>query len=118
MTDTTHKHEGTHEHGAEHGAEHEGEHHGSTSPGMIVTVLLVLAFLTMIEVFIPRVYSAEWNTHTKMLLLNMLAFGKATIVAAFFMHLKWEKPWLKYIAIMPAYMGIFAILLMLESTYR
>jgi cytochrome c oxidase subunit IV len=53
-----------------------------------------------------------------MLLLNMLAFGKATIVAAFFMHLKWEKPWLKYIALMPVYMGVFAILLMLESMYR
>jgi cytochrome c oxidase subunit IV len=105
MTESASTPEGTHEHGGEHGAE--AEHH-STSPGMIITVLLVLAFLTVIEVFIPQVYSAEWNMHTKMLLLNMLAFGKATIVAAFFMHLKWEKPWLKYIA----------ILLMLESYHR
>lgn len=92
--------------------------HGSTSPSMIVTVLLILAFLTVIEVFVPQVYSAEWNSTTKMLLLNMLAFGKATIVAAFFMHLKWEKPWLKWICLMPAYMGVFAVLLMLESAFR
>ena len=103
--------------------EHEQAHashgeHGSTSPSMIITVLLILAFLTIIEVFVPHVYSAEWNATTKMLLLNMLAFGKATIVAGFFMHLKWEKPWLKYICLMPAYMGIFAVLLMLESAFR
>ena len=116
MTDTAHNPEGTQQQG-EH-AESGEEHHGSTSPGMIITVLLVLAFLTVIEVFIPQVYSAEWNLHTKMLLLNMLAIGKATIVAAFFMHLKWEKPWLKWICLMPAYMGVFAILLMIESYYR
>jgi cytochrome c oxidase subunit IV len=110
----------THETPAAHPDGHpdEHKHHGSTSPGMIITILLVLAFLTVIEVFIPRVYSADHSAHTKMLLLNMLAFGKATIVAAFFMHLKWEKPWLKYIALMPAYMGVFAILLMIESFYR
>lgn len=103
------------EHDAPHAAHGE---HGSTSPSMIITVLLILAFLTIIEVFVPEVYSAEWNGNTKMLLLNMLAFGKATIVAAFFMHLKWEKPWLKWICLMPAYMGIFAVLLMLESAFR
>ena len=110
----------THETPAGHPDGHpdEHKHHGSTSPSMIITILLVLAFLTVIEVFIPRVYAADHNSHTKMLLLNMLAFGKATIVAAFFMHLKWEKPWLKYIALMPAYMGVFAILLMIESLYR
>ena len=83
-----------------------------------ITIFLVLAFLTVVEVFVPQVYSAEWNQHTKMLLLVMLAVGKATLVGLFFMHLKWEKPWLKWIALMPAYMGIFAVLLMLESLYR
>ena len=53
-----------------------------------------------------------------MLLLVFLAVAKALIVAYFFMHLKWEKKWLKWIAIMPVYMGLFTILLMLESIYR
>jgi len=97
------------------GSHDEAEHsHVST----YVTIFLVLGFLTIIEVFVPEVYSAEWNQTTKMLLLCILAVSKALLVGLYFMHLKWEKPWVKYIAMMPAYMGVFAILLMLEAWYR
>ena len=97
----------------------EGSHTGHQSHrGTFVTIFLILGMLTVVEVFVPRVYSAEWNRHTKMMLLCILAVGKAMLVGLYFMHLKWEKPWLKYIALMPAYMGIFAILLMLETIYR
>jgi len=34
------------------------------------------------------------------------------------MHLKWEKPWIRWIALMPAYMGVFAVLLMIETAFR
>ncbi len=34
------------------------------------------------------------------------------------MHLKWEKPWLRWIALMPVYMGFAVILIMLETLYR
>ncbi|MCB9896870.1 MAG: cytochrome C oxidase subunit IV family protein [Planctomycetes bacterium] len=101
-------------------------HAGSTKDGQQVqskkatffTIFFILAVLTVIEVFVPQVYSAEWNSHTKMLLLCGLAISKATLVGLYFMHLKWEKPWLKYIALMPVYMGVFAIILMLETVYR
>jgi cytochrome c oxidase subunit 4 len=97
----------------------EGEHsHGENSVGTYVTVFLVLGFLTIIELFVPEVYSGEARQHTKMLLLVFLAVAKAMIVAYFFMHLKWETKWMKWIALTPVYMGIFAILLMLESVYR
>ena len=49
---------------------------------------------------------------------NILAVSKAWLVALYFMHLKWEKPWLKWIALMPAYMGVATVLLMLETVYR
>jgi cytochrome c oxidase subunit 4 len=91
--------------------------HASHVPTYVL-IFLTLGLLTVVEVFVPDVYSAEWNKHTKMLLLSILAVAKAMLVGLYFMHLKWEKPWLKYIALMPAYMGLFAILLMLETVYR
>jgi cytochrome c oxidase subunit 4 len=103
----------------EHDAPATAGHDGHESHvGIYVTVFLTLAFLTVIEVFVPQVYSAEWNRHTKMILLCILALSKAGLVGMFFMHLKYEKKWLAWIAMMPIYMGIFAILLMLESVYR
>jgi len=83
-----------------------------------VTVFLILGFLTVVEVFVPQVYEGEYNRTMKGLLLTFLAVGKAMLVALYFMHLKWEKPWLKYIAMMPVYMGIAAIVLMLETVFR
>jgi cytochrome c oxidase subunit IV len=53
-----------------------------------------------------------------MLLLTFLAFAKAGLVATYFMHLKWEKPWLRWIGLMPIYMGVALILIMLETMYR
>ena len=92
------------------------EHHSHVP--LYITIFLTLAVLTVVEVFVPEVYSAEWNKNTKMLLLTILAVAKAMLVGLYFMHLKWEKPWLKWIALMPAYMAVFAIFLMLESWYR
>ncbi len=112
MNDSSHT---SSEHGA--AAAHGDGHHGSMV-GTYVTVLLVLAFLTVIEIFVPIVYDAGHNGAIKMLLLVSLAFGKAMIVAWYFMHLKWEARWVRWVAAMPIYMGIFAVLLMLESYYR
>lgn len=83
-----------------------------------ITVFLILGFLTIVEVFVPQVYDGEYNRTMKGLLLTILAFAKAFLVASYFMHLKWEKPWLKWIAAMPLYMGIAVIVLMLETVFR
>ena len=90
----------------------------SSPKGKYITVFLTLTFLTVVEVFIPSVYASEYDHNLKMLLLVFLAVGKAILVALFFMHLDHEKPWVKFIAVTPVYMGVFAILLMLESLYR
>lgn len=86
--------------------------------GIFVTVFLTLGFLTVLELFVPEVYDAEWNSTTKMLLLVILAVAKALLVALYFMHLKWETPWVRWIALMPAYMGVAVIIIMLETVYR
>lgn len=83
-----------------------------------VTIFLVLGVMTIFEVFVPSVWGAEWSSTLKMLLLCILALGKASLVALFFMHLKGEKPWLRWIGIAPLYMGAAVIIIMLESLYR
>lgn len=84
----------------------------------VVTVICILAFLTACEVAIPEAFGAAYDRHLKTALLVILAVGKAWLVALYFMHLKWEKPWLKYIALMPVYIAIASIFLMLEAVYR
>src|SRR5262249_311889 len=101
--------------GPAHGHDESGDH---PSRSTFITIWLVLAFLTVLELFVPRVYSSPHNHTLKMLLLVMLASGKAMLVALFFMHLKWEKPWVRWIALMPAYMGFAAGILMIEEHFR
>ena len=103
-------------HGEGHGGGH-AAHHGPTL-STFLTIWITLGLLTVVEIFVPTEYSAAWNQHTKMLLLVILATGKAMLVAAFFMHLKWESRWVRWIALMPAYMGLFAVLLMVEEAFR
>ncbi len=103
-------------HDSHHKTSPDGKHHSHT--GTYITVFLILTFLTIVELFIPSVYNGPDRQNLKMLLLVGMALSKAWFVAMFFMHLNEEKPWLKGIALMPAYMGVFAVLLMLESHYR
>jgi cytochrome c oxidase subunit IV len=103
-----------------HGGGAHPAHHPHLGPTLstFLTIWITLGLLTVVEIFVPQVYSAEWNQNTKMLLLVILATGKAMLVAAFFMHLKWESKWVRWIAMMPAYMGLFAVLLMVEEAFR
>jgi len=122
MSKKKHEHEAAHAPahpaaGEGHGHDPAAHKHGPTL-STFITIWLTLGLLTIVEIYVPTVYSAAWNQHTKMLLLVILACGKAMLVAAFFMHLKWESRWVKWIALMPAYMGLFAILLMVEEAFR
>ena len=105
----------TTESAVDHGHHGEGE---QSVRGLYVTIFLILGILTVFEIFIPEVYSTEWNATTKMLLLCILAIAKAGLVAWYFMHLKWEARWVRWIALMPVYMGFAVIIIMLETVYR
>jgi cytochrome c oxidase subunit 4 len=83
-----------------------------------VSIFLTLGFLTILEVYVPSVYSATWGGTTKMLLLTILAVTKAALVAFYFMHLKYEHRWLRWIGYTPIYMGFAVIIIMIESYYR
>lgn len=81
-----------------------------------IIVFIILTILTVVELFIPGL--ANVSHMTKGILLTILAVGKAFFVAYFFMHLKEEKPWLKFIAAVPLSAAVYAYVLVLEGIYR
>jgi cytochrome c oxidase subunit 4 len=83
-----------------------------------ISIFLILSFLTFLELYVPSVYGAEWSGTTKMLLLCILAFTKAALVFYYFMHMKDETKWVRWIGYTPIYMGMAVIIIMLETSYR
>lgn len=75
----------------------------------------MLTLLTVLELMIP-----EYVTHygLKASSLTALAIGKAFLVAYFFMHLKQETRWLKFIAAIPISAAFFAAMVVIESVVR
>lgn len=88
-------------------------HKSHTAEYLIVFVALSL--LTGLELAIPGL---KTEYYLKAIGLVSLAFGKAFIVAYFYMHLKEEKSWLRFIAALPILAVMFAVALILESLYR
>ena len=80
-------------HGAvlHHGAE---AHH--PSPAKYVGIAILLAIITALEVALYYIHMPEW---LMVAFLMVLAFLKFTMVAAFFMHLKFDSPMLRRVFI-------------------
>lgn len=79
-------------------------------------IFFALAVLTVIEVYV-----AEMQTIAKLAkntAITGLAIGKAFLVAYFYMHLKEETKWLKFIAAVPISAVIFTVVVVCESLYR
>lgn len=79
-------------------------------------IFVILAVLTAIEIWV-----AEIPGLTKMgkgSALTFLAIGKAAIVAYYYMHLKEETKWMKFIAAIPIMAGVYATVLCLEAIYK
>ena len=87
--------------------------HGSSRKEYFV-VFLALAALTGIEVWTAGALTGG----VKVWSLVALALIKATCVAAFFMHLRQERNWLRVIAALPAAAGIYALVLIQEVHQR
>ncbi len=80
-----------------------------------IIIFFVLAILTAIEIAIPEYVK---NYGLKASSLTLLAVGKAAIVAYYYMHLKEESKWMKFIALIPLSAAVYAGVLILESIYR
>ena len=74
-----------------------------------------LTVLTIVELFIPELPTSKFIKGTALVLVAII---KAFLVGYFYMHLKDEKAWLKFIACIPLSAAIFAAVVILESLYR
>ncbi len=92
----------------------DGAHKSHTKEYMFIFGLLTL--LTVLELFIPGMDNL--SKFAKGSGLTALAIGKAFLVAYFFMHLKEEKSWMKFVAAIPISAALYAIVVVLESMAR
>lgn len=92
--------------------------------GTYIKIFIALAVLTAIEVAVPIYMRGTPDPRVALgltadrLALLLLAAAKASLVGLYFMHLKWETTWLRFIAMMPAALTFFAIFLIAEAIYR
>ena len=91
-----------------------GEYKGHTKEYM--WVFFALGVLTIVELWVPNMESLD--KFGKGVSLTILAVIKAFAVAYYYMHLKEEKAWLKFIALIPLSAGAYAFFLVLEGLYR
>jgi cytochrome c oxidase subunit IV len=89
-------------------------HKGHFKEYMIVFVLL--AVLTLVEIYIPEIKGI--TQFAKASSLTALAIVKAFMVAYFYMHLKEEKKWLKFIAAIPVFALMYTVFIVVESIVR
>ena len=78
-------------------------------------IFFALAVLTLMELKIPSLdvaYSIKASS------LTLLACGKAFLVAFYYMHLKDETRWMKFIAAVPISAALYAAVVILETLYR
>lgn len=91
------------------------EHHKSHKKEYFI-IFIILGVLTILEVGVAEMKSL--TTLVKGSSLTLLAIGKALIVAMYYMHLKEETSWLKFIAAIPIMAAVFATVLCLEGYFK
>jgi cytochrome c oxidase subunit 4 len=105
-------HEEHHEHAHDHDHDH-GEHEhalGHVVPFKILAgVAAALLTLTVITVMAARIHFGQFN----LIIALAIATLKATLVALFFMHLRWDRPFHAVLVIS----GIFAALLFVSIPF-
>lgn len=100
-----------------HAHSHSHEHHEHKSHKKeYLIIFLILAVLTAIEIWVAEIPGI--SKFGKGSSLTLLAVGKAFIVAFYYMHLKEETKWLKFIAAVPILAGVYATVLCLEAIYK
>ena len=95
-------------------SDHTEEYKGHTKEYM--WVFFALGVLTVLELYVPDMHFL--GKLGKGIALTALAVIKAFAVGWWYMHLKEEKAWLKFIALIPLSAGAYAFFLVLEGMYR
>lgn len=94
--------------------EHSHEDHKSHKKEYIY-IFVILGILTIIEIWMADLPLSKMAKGSG---LTALALGKALIVAYYYMHLKQETKWVKFIAVLPVMAAVYATVLCLEVIYK
>ena len=94
---------------------HAHGHHKSHKKEYII-IFVVLGILTVLEIWVAEI--KELSKFSKGSALTLLAVGKAFLVAYYYMHLKEETKWMKFIAAVPIMAGVYATVLCLEAIFK
>jgi caa(3)-type oxidase subunit IV len=81
-----------------------------------LAVWVILAVFTALEIGAATLLPA--GTSVRWLSLVILAVAKAAAVGLWYMHLLFERGWLKLIAVTPALAAAYAVVLILEVVAR
>ncbi|HEX8992251.1 MAG TPA: cytochrome C oxidase subunit IV family protein [Anaerolineales bacterium] len=81
--------------------------HGGEKTRLFVSVWAYLLVLTAVEVALG--YTQLFSTRAMLLILMVLSVCKAGLIVAYFMHLRFEKPALRY-SLIPACVLVIALL--------
>jgi|SRR5579859_7785422 len=90
-------------------------HESESRDGAYIGVYAFLVVLTLIEVIVSY---ASTIAIVKALLLLILASGKATLVAGWYMHLRYEKRFMPLVFLGPIIVGVLAILAIQQLLLR
>lgn len=93
---------------------HSAQPHKSHKKEYLI-IFAVLAILTAVEIAIPELDTTKFLKASS---LTFLAVGKAFLVAYYFMHLKEETKWMKFIAAVPISAVLYATMVVCETLFR
>ncbi len=90
----------------------EAHAHSSSHEGTYVVVFLLLAILTLIELVVTYIPTI------KIVLLLVLSATKAILVASFYMHLRYERPFYPLAFAVPVVIAVLVALAMQQLVLR
>ena len=100
--------------------EHAHQHHGhqltEKDVKFYLSIFVVLSFLTLSQVLLYQYVhlSHLMNAVTQ----TIIAVTKVVLVAYYFMHLKDESAWLKFIACIPIFAVLYTVFITVETLVR
>ncbi len=90
-------------------------HQPESHDGVYILSFVLLAGLTFVEVLVTY---ASTVLFVKVLILLLLAAGKATIVAGWYMHLRYEKRFMPFVFLGPIILAVLMILTLQQLLLR
>jgi cytochrome c oxidase subunit 4 len=78
-------------------------------------IFIMLTVLTVVELIVPNMTLSKLAKGSS---LTVLALGKAALVGWYYMHLKEETKWMRFVALIPVSAFFYTLFVILESLYR